>query len=410
MESFIFGLIISIYIIMKALDFLSDYLNQQARQRKVPSNVDDVYDDEEYLALQAYHKDLSLFKWINSILKFGVLLVLLLSGLLARFANYTLTLSDSMLVTTFIFLGVIFLINLIPSTIRNYIFTFKIEEKHGFNKTTVPLFIRDSLIGLALSTVLAAILLSIIVNLFEALDVWFIALASIVTFIIVLIINLAYVKWILPLFNTLTPLEESELKTSIENLAFQADYKVNKIHIMDASKRSTKLNAFFSGFGRFKNVVLFDTLTEKMDDPEVLAVLAHEIGHAKHKDIIKNIVMSAFQLLLIFSLLYLFFTQDIIYQAFDLDALHFGFMLIIFGISILPLNALLSVLGNYLSRKAEFKADAYAKKMTSKDSMIGALKKLARENYSNLTPHELKVLLEYSHPPMHKRIEALEDH
>ncbi len=409
METGIFWFIILIYILINALNFLTSYLNHRAANREIPSNVSDVYDEETYADWRRYHHDLMRFKNGVSFIRFVVVLIFLASGLLRFIANYTLELSESMLVSTLLFIGILYLLNLVPSIITSYLYTFTIEEKHGFNKTTNPLFIKDEALKVLLTVLFGGGLISLVVVLYDLMGSAFITLASITVFSIILLINLGYVKVLLPLFNTLTPLEDSPLKTQIEALAQKANYKVNKIHVMDASKRSTKLNAFFSGFGSFKNVVLFDTLVENMDDPEILAVLAHEIGHAKHKDVLKNLAMSASHLLVTFGLLYGFFTLDIFYEAFGLEQFHFGFMLILFGIAFMPLNVVLGILVNAISRKAEYKADAYAKAMTSRDSMIGALKKLARQNFSNLTPHALQVTLEYSHPPMHKRIEALEE-
>ena len=408
METFVFTLIITIYVLMTLLSFITQTLDYKARDREIPDNVKDVYDPETYQKWRDYSAAQTRFGVISKLIRFLALFILLVSGALSWWANLTMEVSDNVYLSTLLFIGALVGAQFVFATIRNYLYTFKLEERYGFNTTTLKTFVRDTFIGLLLMTVLGGGILMLLLFIFETFGGLFILIASIAVFAIFLLINVGYVKVILPLFNTLSPLEDGELKEAIENLAKQENYTVKKIHTMDASKRSTKLNAFFSGFGRFKNVVLFDTLLDKMDTPEILAVLAHEIGHAKHKDVLKNIVMGALNLIVTFALLYGFFTIDIFYEAFNLEAFHFGFMLIIFSITLSPLSLLGGMLTNHLSRKAEFKADAYAASVTSGDSMAGALKVLARENFSNLTPHELNVFLNYSHPPISERIAAVE--
>jgi len=408
METFVFTLIITIYVLMTLLSFITQTLDYKARDREIPDNVKDVYDPETYQKWRDYSAAQTRFGVISKLIRFLALFILLVSGALSWWANLTMEVSDNVYLSTLLFIGALVGAQFVFATIRNYLYTFELEERYGFNTTTIKTFVRDTFIGLVLMTALGGGILMLLLFIFETFGGLFIVIASIAVFAIFLLINVGYVKIILPLFNTLSPLEDGELKVAIETLAKQENYTVKKIHTMDASKRSTKLNAFFSGFGRFKNVVLFDTLLEKMNTPEILAVLAHEIGHAKHKDVLKNIVMGALNLIVTFALLYGFFMIDIFYEAFNLDAFHFGFMLIIFSITLSPLSLLFGMLTNHLSRKAEFKADAYAASVTSGDSMADALKVLARENFSNLTPHELNVFLNYSHPPISERIAAVE--
>jgi len=389
METFVFTLIITIYVLMTLLSFITQTLDYKARDREIPDNVKDVYDPETYQKWRDYSAAQTRFGVISKLIRFLALFILLVSGALSWWANLTMEVSDNVYLSTLLFIGALVGAQFVFATIRNYLYTFELEERYGFNTTTIKTFVRDTFIGLVLMTALGGGILMLLLFIFETFGGLFIVIASIAVFAIFLLINVGYVKIILPLFNTLSPLEDGELKVAIETLAKQENYTVKKIHTMDASKRSTKLNAFFSGFGRFKNVVLFDTLLEKMNTPEILAVLAHEIGHAKHKDVLKNIVMGALNLIVTFALLYGFFMIDIFYEAFNLDAFHFGFMLIIFSITLSPLSLLFGMLTNHLSRKAEFKADAYAASVTSGDSMADALKVLARENFSNLTPHEL---------------------
>jgi len=407
MENIVFWAIIGIYTVMKLFEFFTEYLDHRARDRTIPDNVSDVYDQETYQRWKEYSSEQSRIGLLVKGIRFIILLGLLLSGALAALANVSQDWFSNVYFSTFAFLGVLFIANFILSTIVGYYHTFSIEARYGFNTSTKKTYVKDTIIKLFISIIFGGGILTLLLFIYEQFASLFIVIASVAVLIIFLLINIGYVKIILPLFNTLSPLEDGELKDAIESLAKQENYTIKNIHTMDASKRSTKLNAFFSGFGRFKNVVLFDTLLEKMNNAEILAVLAHEIGHAKHKDVLKNTIIGALNLVVMLSLLYAFFTFDVFHEAFDVTTFHFGFALIIFSILLNPISLLIGIFGSFLSRKAEYKADAYAASVTSSDSMVSALKVLAKENFANLTPHELYVILHYSHPPMSQRIQAL---
>ena len=408
MDTWIFILVISVFVVMEVFDFVVSYLNDQAKGRKMPDNVSDVYDQKSYQEWLKYNQEHSRLRMFKSIGIFIIILILLLSGGFSNLANWTIDRFNSVYVETIVFMGILFFGQFIYGVGFNIYGTFSIEERYGFNKTTPKTFVLDKIKGIILTIILGGGLLLLIQFFYETFDAMFLWVTFIVVMVIFLAINMLYVKVFVPLFNTLTPLEEGELKTSIEDLAKKEDYNVQKIHVMDASKRSTKLNAFFSGFGKFKNVVLFDTLLEKMDNEAILAVLAHEIGHAKHKDVFKNIILGALNILVMLGLLGLFLTRIEFMDAFSVERLHFGFALILFGILLGPLNLLISIFTSILSRRAEYKADAFAAKRVDKTSMIRALKILAKENFSNLTPHPLYVFLHYSHPPISERINAID--
>lgn len=227
---------------------------------------------------------------------------------------------------------------------------------------------------------------------------------------ITLLINLLYTKLFVPLFNKLTPLPPGELYDNIHNLAVSTGYEVKKISVMDASKRSSKLNAYFSGFGKFKQIVLFDTLIDKCSPDEIVSVLAHEIGHAKHKDVLRQFFISMVHMSVILVLLTFFLSSHGLSQAFGFQTAHMGFALILFGILMEPVGIVASIPLTFISRRAEYRADAFAAASGYRNAMISALKVLARENFANLTPHPLVVKMTYSHPPISQRIEALEKH
>ncbi len=408
METAVFALIIIIFVLMNGLDVVTNILNQKAKRREIPDSVSDIYDEESYDEWLRYGKERERLKFLKSGVSFVVILFLLAFGGFRLLAEWTMDLSDSIYVQTLVFIGVLSGASYLFSIPLSYYETFSIEERYGFNRSMRKTFVKDQFMKLLLTVVLGGGLLVLIVAIYETFGASFFLVAFIAIMAIFLFINMFYTKLLLPLFNTLTPLEKGSLKGRIETLAASEDYEVRKISVMDASKRSSRLNAFFSGFSRFKHVVLFDTLLEKMEEDEILAVLAHEIAHSKHKDVIKNILMSALSLFVLLSLLYLFITQEVVYAAFSLEQLHFGFGLILFSIVINPITLFIGIFRNHLSRKYEFKADTFAGDRVGKDAMQRALKTLARANYAHLTPHEFHVFLHYSHPPVKDRIEALE--
>jgi len=407
METTIFILVIVIYLLMRTLSYVMDYLEYKAKNKPIPDNVQDVYTEQTYQTYLNYSKAYTKINLIEGVPLFIITLLLLIFNGFGWLANQSHDWFNSPYLSTLSFLGILFLFSLLWHLPFKIYKTFVIEQTYGFNKTTKQTFIKDRIIGLILTIVLGGGIIVLLEFLFIRFDSLFLVVAFVAVMVIFLIINMGYVKVLLPLFNTLTPLEDGELKQKIEALANKHDYTVQNIHVMDASKRSTKLNAFFSGFGKFKNVVLFDTLIDKMDEDAVVAVLAHEIGHAKHKDIIKNVVMSAVQLFIILALLYIVLTQDVFTNAFDVEPIHFGFSIFMFSLLFEPLSLLTSTVSNLLSRKAEYKADHFAKQNVSDEAMVRALKILAKENFATLTPHPLTVFISYSHPPIDQRIHAI---
>jgi STE24 endopeptidase len=400
-EILIYGIIIVFFV----FELWLSRLNYKNRNAEIPEEVNDIYDKEAYQKWLNYtmenHRFSLIIKTVNTI----VLLVLLFVGFKA-FDSVAGLVSNE--ITQFmIFLGLYMLVNLIVDTPFNYYLTFTIEEKYGFNKTSKKTFWLDSLKSLLLTVLIGGGIIIGIYSSYVYFTEVFIIVSWIFATIFILVVNIIYVPVIVPIFNKLTPLEDGDLKDMIQDFAHGVGYEVTKISTMDASKRSTKLNAFFAGLGKFKQVVLYDTLVEKMSNEEIVAVLAHEIGHSKHKHIIFNLIETSITLLFYFGAFYLVLAEDAFMTAFSIENATFGFAIILFLVLMNPISIFIGLLSSYFSRKHEYQADAYAATKYKKEPMITALKVLSKANFSNLTPHPLVVKLRYSHPPTAMRIKAI---
>ena len=286
--------------------------------------------------------------------------------------------------------------------------TFVIEERFGFNKTTLGTWIADLLKGLLLGLILGTPILAGILAFFEYAGplAWLYCWGAVTLF--TLVVQFIAPTWIMPLFNKFTPLEDGDLRTKIMDYARSVNFKLQNVFVMDGSKRSSKSNAFFTGFGKNKRVALFDTLIEKHSTEELVAVLAHEIGHYKKRHIVQMLVAGIVQTGVVFWLMSFFLDNPDLFGAFYMDQTSVYAGLIFFGMLFSPIEMILSIFMSVLSRKNEFEADAYAVETTNSGTeMISALKQLSRDNLSNLTPHPLYVFLNYSHPPVLQRINAI---
>ncbi len=407
MQAFILLILIGVY----ALRLVVELLNFKYRNRPLAEQVKDIYDDERYQKWLNYSLDTHRFSVFKSGFNLVVLMLLLVLGGFGWLESVSAPLSGSVLIQNLIFLGIYMVFTMVISIPFDYYDTFIIEEKYGFNKTTKKTFVLDIIRNVVLLVVLGGGIVSFLYLPFHLFAGSFVSMviftwlgAILVVFVIIGGLN----KLLVRLFNKLTPLEEGSLRTRIERMAQSVGFNLKNIFIMDASKRSTKLNAFFSGMGKLKEVVLFDTLVDKMNEDEIVSVLAHELGHAVFKDTFRMFIQQALVFALYALLIGFIFQSDALATAFGLSGVHFGFGLVLFSILISPINLLLGIPLSYLSRKAEYKADDFAQKLTNPEHMISALKVLAREVLVNLNPHPLYVLLYYSHPPMKERIQALE--
>jgi len=392
---------------MSLFGFFLKYLTYTKLKSPIPDNVKDVYDEEGYVKNQSYMMANMKFSIISGIS--GVLISL--AYLLLNFHSHLFTYISNY--TTNIYLTAIFImfIPVLIESVIDQIFeiydTFVIEERFGFNKTTVKTFILDMLKGLLLAVVIGGGLLMLFLFLYDTLgDTVFLV------FFFVLIGFALFMAFISPflirIFNKLTPLEDGELKQKIEELITEAGYNIKGIYMVDASRRSTKLNAFATGFGKTKTIGLFDTLVEKMTTDEIVAILAHEVAHAKKHHILKSTPLSLMVIGIMCLAAFFIVTQPAVSQAFGFADTNVVFGVFIMAILISPLMMILNIPASAISRKHEYEADAYAKELMGKDSMISALKKLYKEDLGNLTPHPFVVMLQYSHPPLSQRVAALE--
>ena len=404
-----FYMILSIILGMFVFEFLISVLNYRYKNQPIPENVQGLYDKDKYHKWLEYSMANFKFGIISNTISTAVMLLLLSLGAFGFFEELSIEVTSSALLQTLFFLLMYYVISFIMALPLSYYRVFKIEESFGFNKMTKKLFVIDKIKSFILTVVFGGGIISLLFVIFEAFsNIWiFILIAYVVIFTVMLLLflfNGVFVR----LFNKLTLLEEGSLKEKIDALAVSLGFEVKRIYVMDGSRRSTKLNAFFSGLGKTKEVVLFDTLIEKSTEDQILAVLAHELGHATHKDTLKGLIQQLFVIGLYVLVLGFILTTADLHTAFYLSNVHFGFSIILMSILLSPVNTLLGLYTNYVSRIHEYKADAFAAKHTSKEAMISALKLLVVENFANLTPHPLYVKLYYSHPPISSRIASVE--
>lgn len=383
-------------------------LNYKHRFKPIPEVVQDIYNEEEYKKWHAYSMENFKFGMIVRAISFTLILILLGVKAFPAFQTIAENITQNEYLQIWIFFAVFITISFIISKILSYYDTFTIEEKYGFNKTTKKTFFMDLIKGYILRLVFMGGLVVGLFALYNNFGILFYVYGWVALVGLILIINMIYVPVLVPIFNKVTPLEDGDLKVAIEEFATSVGYQVSKISVMDASRRSSRLNAFFTGFGKFKHIVLYDTLIEKMNTEEIVAVLAHEIGHNKHKHIIFNLFTSVMQLAAYFGLLMLILSNEGFSTQFGFNGVHFGFSIIIFMEMLSAFEVFVAPALNGLSRKAEYQADRYAATKYKKEPMITALKVLTKENFSNLTPHPFFVKMRYSHPPVADRIQAIQ--
>lgn len=392
------------YVIERILE----YLNLKAQKPELPRDFKNIYDEEKYKRSLAYNKELTRFSWITSTFSFILIWVILLTGFFGWLDAALRPSFEDPRWLALAFFGVIFIASDILGIPFQVYRTFFIEEKYGFNKTTPKLFIADKLKGYLLTAVIGGlllyILLTLILNLGQDFWWWFWIIAA----VFILFINMFYTSLILPLFNKLTPLEEGELREEIENYSNKIDFPLKNVLVIDGSKRSSKANAFFSGLGKKKKIVLYDTLIENHTNEELVAVLAHEVGHYKKKHIVTGYITSLLQTgLMLFIMSLLIFNEELSYAlGGEQWAIHLN--LIAFGMLYAPISLILGIIGNIVSRKHEYEADEFAVKTYKGGALQRALKKLSVDNLSNLFPHPSYVFVHYSHPPLLKRLESID--
>lgn len=407
MQILIFWIVIILMLGEFALERVLSWLNMRHSTQPVPAILSGIYDEEKYARQQSYFRTNVRLGMVSSLCSFLLMFGLFvfkgfawLDGL-ARMCT-----SNELLVSLlfFLFFGIWSAVLSLPFQIYD---TFVVEEKFGFNKVTPKLFVLDRLKGWMLSILISGSLMAAVIFIYQLLPDYFWLLAWAVVSAFSLFMSLFYSELIVPLFNKQTPLPEGELRTAIETFANKTGFALKNIYVIDNSKRSTKANAYFTGWGKKKRIVLYDTLIEMMSTDEIVAVLAHEIGHNKYKHTIKHIAVSLLTNLLMFYLLGLVLRYDVFAQAAGCESASFHVNMLVFGVLYTPLSLLLGLAGNVLSRHNEFQADAFVKENGLADALVSALKRLSAQSLSNLTPHPAYVFFNYSHPTLFERVKAL---
>mgnify|MGYP000754849598 CR=1 FL=1 len=407
------GLVILIALLLVwNLDFVATLLNLKALSPELPREFADVFDAERYARSQDYTRESARFGIVESLVSLFSLLVFWFLGGFGWLDGLARSVFDSEIAVGLLFLSLLYLghwLIQLPLSVHS---TFVIEERFGFNKTSPATFVADQVKSLLLAAVLGLPLAAGILWIFSHVGLAWLWAWLFFTAVQLVLMWLAPAV-ILPLFNKFTPMEDGALREAIERMAGKCGFPLGEISVMDGSKRSTKANAYFTGFGRTKKIALYDTLVEEQEQDELVAVLAHEIGHFKCRHILQRLAVAILQGALLFWLLGLcirpggaFASQ--LFEAFGVAGFPVHVGLVLFGILFSPASRLLGILSNAWSRRHEFEADAYAARvMESPAPLARALKKLSAKNLSNLTPHPLRVLLDYSHPPMIERLRAL---
>ena len=403
----LFYIIIAILVIEFIIETTLDHLNSKRYNDPVPEDLKDVFDSDEYQKSQDYKKTNYRFGLLTS--SFSLLLTL--GFLFFRGFEWLDTIarsvSDNNIIIALVFFATIMIGSDVITMPFGYYKTFVIEERFGFNKTSKTTFFLDKIKGYVMMAIIGGGITAIIIWFFEWAGTNFWIYAWVVVALFTLFMNLFYSRLIVPLFNKQQPLDEGSLKSKIQEYAHKVGFEIKNIFVIDGSKRSTKANAYFSGFGREKRVTLYDTLINDLDEDEIVAVLAHEVGHYKRNHIIFNIVVSILLTGFTLFLLSLFINNPEVSKAIGVSKPSFHAALIGFGILYSPISEITGLIMNYLSRKFEYQADDFAKDTFGAMPLITSLKKLSKNSLSNLTPHPAYVFMHYSHPPLISRVKNL---
>ncbi|UZO80454.1 M48 family metallopeptidase [Aquimarina sp. ERC-38] len=405
----LFYIIISILSIEFIIETCIDVLNARHYKKKIPVELQDVYPTEEYQKSLSYKKVNYKFKIVTSATSLLIVLLFFFMDGFAYLDRWVRMISSNEIIVSLLFFGSIVIVSDILSIPSSYYRTFVIEEKFGFNKTSPKTFWVDKLKGLIMMVLIGGPILAAITWFYLQTkeDFWIYAWLLMSGFAILM--NMFYAKLIVPLFNKQTPLEQGSLRNIIEAYSEKVNFGLKDIYVIDGSKRSTKANAYFSGLGSEKRITLYDTLINDLDEEEIVAVLAHEVGHFKRKHIVINLLISMLVTALTLYLFSLCINNSLLSQSLNIAEPSFHIGLVVFGILYSPISEISGILMNYISRKFEFQADSYAKETYSGEALITSLKKLSRNNLNNLTPHPAMVFVHYSHPTLLQRIKNIRE-
>lgn len=405
----LFYIIIAILTVNFIIEKILDALNARHFKDSIPSELNDVFDEQAYQKSMNYKLANYKFGLWSSLFSFVLTIGFLwFNGFewvdqLAR--NY----SSQPIIVALLFFGIIMIASDVLSTPFSYYKTFIIEEEFGFNKTSKVTFIKDKIKGLVMLVVIGGGILALIVWIYHLTQESFWIYAWIVITLFTVFMNMFYAKLIVPIFNKQIPLENGNLRDKISSYATSVGFNLNNIFVIDGSKRSTKANAYFSGFGKEKRITLYDTLINDLDEEEIVAVLAHEVGHYKKQHIIVNLAISILLTGLTLYLLSIFISNPLLSNAIGVSTPSFHAGLIAFGLLYSPISEITGLIMNYLSRKFEYQADNYAKNTYKSAPLVSGLKKLSKSSLSNLTPHPAYVFMHYSHPTLLQRITQLKN-
>jgi len=402
-------IIVGIAILSYLFDQLLDYINLKAQRTDIPDEIAAFYDRTRYLKSLEYHRDLTNFSFISSAFSFIASILMLSFGGFGWLDVFLRQYIEGDIVLALAFFGSLLLASDILSTPFQLYGTFVIEERYGFNKTALKTFFADKIKGYFLAALIGGPLLSLLIFLIQSIGpsfwIWF----SLIAAGFILFMNMFYTSLILPLFNKLTPLPDSELKNAIVDFSRKVNFPLDNIFVIDGSKRSSKANAFFSGIGKKKKIVLYDTLIQKHTQEELVAVLAHEVGHFKKKHIVVGLVLSILQVTFTLFILSLMISNENLSLALGGNQLSIPLNLIAFTILFAPISGVTGLFMAMYSRRNEYEADAYARETFSGTALASALKTLSVDSLSNLYPHPWYVFFHYSHPPLLRRLAALVD-
>tara|TARA_B100000676_G_scaffold44523_1_gene42786 strand:- start:6393 stop:7613 length:1221 start_codon:yes stop_codon:yes gene_type:complete len=392
------------------LSLVTKILNLKALNPDLPDEFKDTFDKDKYIKSQQYTRTNTNFSFITATFSLLLNLYFILGGFYNTVDLYVRDFGYNEQITGLLFFGVLFIVNDVLNMPFSIYKTFVIEEKYGFNKTTLKTFCADKVKGYFLTILIGAPVLYLILYFFAEFSQygWLYVWIFLVVFSIVM--QPIFTTFIAPMFNKFTPLEEGPLLQKIKDYLQKVNFPVTRLEVVDGSKRSSHSNAYFSGIGKYKRIALFDTLLEQMDDNEILAIIAHEVGHYKLKHIYSGILLSALQSGIMLYILSIFINNEQLFAVFSMEPgnLSIYASLVFFSMLYSPISLIVGVFFSVISRKNEFSADTYSSETAQMpESLISGLKKLSKENLSNLTPHWLNVFLNYSHPPVLERIRAL---
>ena len=401
---------IFIFFILFGFIFSSilEYINSKNWKDSVPDSLKDFYKESDYKKAKSYKLDRDRVSLISSLISTTLTIIFIFSGVYGKVSDYSLYYFDNPFLQSAGFFLFFLLISTIISFPISYYSIFTIEEKYGFNKTTFSTFIKDKIKGLIISLLIGGFILYISIQLYNFFEANFWLWLWVFLSVIIIFTNMFYTTLIVPIFNKLSPLEEGSLKNKIEKYSKKIGYSLDKIFVIDGSKRSSKANAFFSGLGPKKTIALFDTLIDKHEEDELVAVLAHEVGHYKKNHIKQGLLLSILQVGIICYILQLCLNEPNLSLALGGLESSFHLSLIAFSFLFSPLSIIIGIGMNIFSRKNEYEADKYAMETYNGESLKNALKKLSSDSLTNLYPHPLYVFVHYSHPPLLKRLEALD--